>query len=200
MNIAKERIIFDNYSPWETYPDEEVKEMLLESGNYTEDEITESDIWERRNWEMKGWWDNEKEMLTNFFDGKTVMMFGGVGRWNGISKGFSVGDFWKLYNDIMKDCDYVKLYDENGHFYITCSHHDGTNCVEIRIVTDKGIDYLERCDESWRDPNGNQLMHKYTKLPRYAEKVFGCKAREYEPSTKESLINKLNNQAKSFYT
>jgi len=199
MKIAKERIIFDNYNPDKYYPDADVREALLECDGYSEDEISENDIWERRNFEMETWWDDEQMMLKNFFDDKTVVMSGTIGRWNGIKRGCDIGDFWKLFGDITQDCHYWKLYDMNGHFYITCSHHDGTNCVEIKVVTNKGIDYLERCNEDWRTPNGNQLMNKYTRLPRFAEKVFGCKAREYEESTKEKLINKLNNNARSNY-
>ena len=200
MKIAKERIIFDNYSPWETYSDEEIKEMILESGNYTEDEITESDIWERRDWEMENWWDDEKENISGFFKGKTVVFFGSIGRWNGVFKGSIHGEFWDCFYKAIKDCDYWKIYDENGHLYLTCSHHDGTCHFEIAEVTDKGNDYLNRCDENWRDPNYNQLIKKYSRLPRFSEKMFGCKAREYKESTKADLISKLHNEAKSFYS
>lgn len=83
-----------------------------------------------------------------------------------------------MFYKAMTDCDYFRIYDENGHMYLTCSHHDGTNHFEIKIVTEKG----------------------YTVLPRFAEKIYGCKAREYEPMTKANVISKLNNEAKSFYS
>ena len=176
--IAKERIIYDNYNPWETYTDETLKEMAIEcewvNSVY---EITETDLYNWRYEEMQNDWDNEKEMLEDFFDGKEVEFIGSVGRWNGVYKGKARGDFWKLFDDAMTDCDYFRIYDENGHMYLTCSHHDGTNHFEIKVVTDKG----------------------YTVLPRYAEKVFGCPAREYMPITKENLIDKLHNEAKSNY-
>ena len=177
---VKERIIFDNYDPEEAYPDKKIKEMLLECDGYTEEEIYASDIQERRNWEMESWWDIEQENITNFFKGKTIMISGSIGRWDGTRQGFNIGEFWHLFCEYTKDCGYWKLYDENGHFYITCSHHDGTNCYEVREITEKGEKYLDRCDCDWRNPNFNQLMNKYSRLPRFMEKVFGCKAREYE--------------------
>lgn len=199
MKIAKERIIFDNYSPWETYPDEDIIEQLVENNGYEREDITDDDIYETRNLFMEDDWDIEQENLTNFFKGKTVLFSGAVGRWDGIYRGYDVGEFWKLFYEYTRDCGYWRLYDENGHFYITCSHHDGTCHYEVRVLTEKGEDYLERCDYNYRRPNGNQVL-KFSNLPRFAEKVYGCKPREYKESTKAGIINKLNNEAKSFYS
>ena len=176
--IAKERTIYDNYNPWNTYPDDVLKEMALEC-EWVENEskITEESLCEWRFAEMEEDWNNEKEMLSDFFKDKTVEFIGFVGLWNGTYKVKERDEFWKLFNKAMPDCDFFKIYDENGHMYLTCSHHDGTNHFEIKVVTEK----------------------KYTVLPRFAEKVYGCKAREYEPITKGRLIDMLNNQAKSNY-
>lgn len=177
--IAKERIIYDNYDPWGTYSDEDIKEMALEC-EWVDDieEITDSMIEQWRYEEMETDWENEREMLSKYFDGKEVEFIGAVGLWHGTYKAKERGEFWKLFDKAMTDCDYFRIYDENGHLYLTCSHHDGTNHFEIKVVTEKG----------------------YTILPRFAEKVYGCKAREYEPITKGGLIDKLNNQASSRYS
>lgn len=176
--IPKERTIYDNYYPWETYTDEILKEMALECEWVdSESEITDDDLWQWRNEEMENDWDNEKEMLTQYFTDKEVEFIGAVGLWDGTYKTKVKGDFWDLFYTAMKDCDYFKLYDENGHMYLTCSHHDGTNHFEIKVVTDKG----------------------YTVLPRFAEKVYGCKAKEYKKPDKADFMNILHNQAKSNY-
>lgn len=202
--IAKERIIYNNYDLWDDYPDEELKEMAIEN-EWVDDEseITDQMLIDWRYDEDEANWDAEKEMLKNFFKGKTVGFFGEIGRWDGTYKVGDIGDFWTLYYKAVRDCDYIKIYDENGHMYLTCSHHDGTNHFEIKELTDGAEDYYDR----WSYGNDNrkeyevitQIYKRYSKIPRYAQNVYGCKAREYEPITKGRLIDMLNNQAKSNY-
>lgn len=206
--IPKARTIYNNYSLWETYPDEEIKAMFLEDERYeTEDEIPDSAIWEERYFLDSLDWETESERLKDFFlnNGNKWMLFGEVGRWNGIFKAGTLFDtFDDFFYEATKDCDYWHFYDENGHLYLTCSHHDGTCHYEIKEVTDKGIQYLENWEDNWNDKRTEEYVHtqifnKYSKLPRFAERIYGCKRFEYEPITKGALINKLNNQAKSFY-
>ena len=49
-----------------------------------------------------------------------------------------------LFVEFFKDCAYVKIWDENGHLYLTCSHHDGTCHFEIKEITDEGYEYYDR--------------------------------------------------------
>ena len=200
--IAKERTIYDNYDLWEQYPDDEIDSVARDCGWIGEDkEITDEMRTQWRYWEDESNWEAEKEMLTDFFKEKTVGFFGEIGLWHGTYKAGDIGEFWDLYYKAIKDCDYIKIYDENGHMYITCSHHDGTNHFEIKILNDNAEDYYDR----WSYGNDNRKEHevitqiykKYSKIPRFAEKIYGCKAREYESITKGGLINKLNNGAMS---
>lgn len=203
--IAKERIIYDNYDLCEQYPDKEIDIMARECGWIDEDEeITDEMRTRWRYWEDEANWDNEKEMLENFFKGKTVAFFGAVGLWYGTYKCGKIGEFWDLFSKAIEDCSYIKIYDENGHMYLTCSHHDGTNHFEIKILNDDAEDYYDR----WSYGTDNrkeyevitQIYKRFSKIPRYAQNVYGCKAREYEPITKGRLIDKINNQAKSMYS
>lgn len=204
--IPVQRTIYNNYSLWETYPDEEVRECLIENG-MEEDEITEEDIWEERYFYDEMDWEDTKITLKDFFNSKSKwMIFGEVGRWDGVYK---AGTLFETFDDFFykaaKDCDYIHFYDENGHLYLTCSHHDGTCHYEIKEVTDEGIRYLENWEENWNDKRSEQYVHtqifkRYSRLPRFAERIYGCKAAEYQPVTKENLKAKLNNQAKSFYS
>ena len=204
--IVKEREIYNNYDLWEKYPDDELKEMALEYDWVDEeDEITDSMLMDWRYQEDEADWECEKEMLTDFFKGKTVGFFGEVGLWHGVYKAGKIGEFWNLFYDAIKDCDYIKLYDENGHFYLTCSHHDGTCHFEVKEITDEGRDYLERWEDNWGDKRTeqhvhNQIFKRYSKLPNYAHEVFGCPKRQYEPQSKEGFRRMFNNQAKSFYS
>ena len=205
--IPVSRTIYNNYSLWETYPDSEVKEMLLESG-YEEDEITEDAMWKYRYTQDEFDWECEKERLVDFFieNGNKWMIFGEVGRCDGVYKAGTLFDtFDDFFYDAAKDCDYINFYDENGHLYLTCSHHDGTCHYEIKEVTDKGLQYLNNWEENWNDKRTEQYVHtqifnRYSRLPRFAERVYGSPKVEYQPVTKSALIDRLNNQAKSFYS
>lgn len=202
--IPKERVIYNNYDLWDDYPDDEIDTIARECEWVDEDEeITDKMRMEWRYREDEANWDAEKEMLEDFFKGKTVGFFGEIGLWHGTYKCGNIGDFWKLYYEAVRDCDYIKIYDENGHLYLTCSHHDGTNHFEIKVLNDDAEDYYDR----WSYGNDNrkeyevitQIYKRYSKIPRFMEKVYGCKAREYELITKGRLIDKLNNEARSNY-
>ena len=206
--IPKERTIYDNYSLWETYPDDDLIEMAIDCGWIDEeekDDITDEQLWQWRYQEDETDWECEKERLTDYFKGKTVGFFGEVGRWNGVYKAGKIGEFWDLFGKAITDCDYIKLYDENGHFYLTCSHHDGTCHFEVKELTKQGEDYLERWEDDWNDKRSEQHVHnqiykRYSRLPRFAERVYGCRPRAYEKQSKKGFIRQLNNQAKSFYS
>ena len=202
--IAKERVIYDNYYLWENYPDEEVIDFAKVNELIDEDEIpSDNQIWNWRYELDQLDWEDAWYELRKYFQGKTVGFFGEVGLWHGVYKAGKIGDFENLWYKAIEDCDYIKIYDENGHLYLTCSHHDGTCHFEIKEITSEGRAYLDRWE--WGDDNRteeqchNQIYKRYSKLPRYAEKVMGCKAKEYIKPTKADLIDKLNNGAKSFY-
>ena len=204
MNTPKARTIYDNYDLWEQYPDETLKEMALECEWVDdEEEITDEMIWNWRYHESEVDWDNAKDEIDEYFKGKTVGFFGEVGRWDGVYKAGKIGEFWDLFNKAITDCDYIRIYDENGHLYLTCSHHDGTCHFEIKIVTNEGSEYYDRwnygCDNRKEYQVHTQIFKRYSKLPKFAEKVYGCKAREFEKVSKANLIDKLNNKARSFY-
>jgi len=202
--IPKQRIIYDNYDLWKTYTDEDMREELLDQG-YEEEEITDNMIMEKRYFYNECDWDDAKRELDEFFKSKTVGFFGEVGLWDGVHKAGKIGEFWDLFYKAIEDCDYVRIYDENGHLYLTCSHHDGTCHFEIKEISQKGYDYLDRWEYNWNDKRNERAVHgqiykRYSKLPRFAEKIYGCKARDYEPQSKKGFIRQLNNQASSRYS
>ena len=204
--IPVSRTIYNNYSLWETYPDEDIKEWLIDNG-YEEDEITDDVILQERYAQDEADWDNAKYELVKFFrdNGNKWMLFGSIGRWDGVYKAGTLFDtFDDFFYKATEDCDYWNFYDENGHLYLTCSHHDGTCHYEIKEVTDKGIEYLNNWENDWNDRRTKEYVHtqifnRYSRLPRFAERIYGCKRFEYQPITKSALIDKINNQAKSFY-
>lgn len=192
QKIPVERVIYDNYDLWKTYPDEEIKEYFMEENGYEEDEITDEMIWKERYFLNETNWEEEKERLKKFFlNGNKWILFGTVGRWDGLYRAGTLFDtFDDFFYKATSDCNYWKFYDENGHLYLTCSHHDGTCCYEIKEVTDKGVQYFDNWEYNWDDKRSEEYVHtqiinKYSRLPRYMEKVFGCKRYEYKPTLKE---------------
>lgn len=196
--IVKERVIFQNYD-LDDY-EEQYKEMCEED----EEEFSENAMWD---WvyEMSNI-DFEEALceLESFFHNQ-IIAFGNIGRWNGVYKGGNVfNDFRKAFYSMTEDCDYVKIYDENGHLFVHCTHHDGSCTFEVKELTKEGEEYYDRWEYSYdnrtKEDCHKQLIKRYSKVPNFAHKVYGCKVREYEAPTKEALQNKVNNCARSFYS
>lgn len=117
------------------------------------------------------------EDIANLLYGEKIIMFGTFGRWNGQSVGAEIGTFKELYSKAVTDCDYIKIDDENGHLILTCSHHDGTNSFEFRVLTKNGWDYLENWKLSYDDKRtwnhvSDQIIKRYSRLPRIFKTLF----------------------------
>ena len=119
--------------------------------------------------------------MIEFFKDKKIICFGSVGRWDGTFRGGEIFEsFEDAYYRMTKDCDYVKIYEEDNHLYVQCSHHDGTNNFEIKILTEKGEDYYNNW-EYMIFPNDarneeyihNQIIKRYSKIPRYCKSMWG---------------------------
>lgn len=131
-------------------------------------------------------WEAVQNELEGYFDDKyKCIIFGTVGRWNGtfVSGTVFEGDeLMDILSKALKDCDYISITDENGHLYVSGTHHDGDVSYEIRILTEKGVKYLENWEEKWDDNRTEQYVHNqivkyYSVLPHFAKKVYGCGAK-----------------------
>lgn len=181
MKQPAERIIYDNYNLWESY-EKAAKENLK---NDFELEPSDSAIWDEI-YELDAVeWENEKRELDGFFAKGTWIIQGMIETWRGCRKGSKIfHDFNSLFNEATKDCDYVKIWDENGHLYLKCSHHDGTHLFEIKRLNSKGVGYLEHWEQNWGDKRSereihDKLMSKYSVLPNFMATVYGCPKIQY---------------------
>lgn len=159
---AKERVIYDNYALWENYPDNCIKEKLVEDGEYDNaEEISDDAIWKERNMlDESDWYQAKYELDEYFKDCKKLIAFGTCGLWHGnYAGGFLFDTFDELIKKIGKDCDYFKFHDENGHLYMQCSHHDGTHSIEIKELTDRGYDYYNNWELNWSDKRTEEYVH-----------------------------------------
>lgn len=185
MRKPKERVIFDNY---------DIEEIWLEEAKENFDSMnpSEEQLWDVMAFLSADWWDQVRLDLSLFCFGSTWIMVGVNEKWNGkFAAGTVFDDFTEMFCKAAKDCDYWKIWDENGHLYFQCSHHDGTNCYEIKRVTEKGEAYLENWKNNWDDKRSEEYIHKkimekYSVLPRYAETELGLPKREYEEERKVS--------------
>ena len=171
-------VLFDNYD-FDKY-EEMARESLIEDG---------VDFSKNTVYELASEIESDDFMiilneLKSFFDDKTVMLTGTVGRWDGNHAGFDIGDFDDLFSKYTEDCEYFDIYDDNGALYIRCSHHDGANLFQVLTLTHKG----SRAFEDWQDYTGKYadcsdrdihkilLNRRFSQSPQVAKKVFGFTA------------------------
>lgn len=74
-----------------------------------------------------------RENLRKLFAGETLIAVGHCGTWRGnLPAGKVSDDFDDMFDRMTRDCGYIKIWDENGHLFVECTHHDGTNRFEIK--------------------------------------------------------------------
>lgn len=189
MAKAKERLIFSNYDP------DDYREDAIENCELNDIEPTENNIYAVIAELQESEWSNEKRLLKEIFADNSVIALGSTERWTGRRSGGQIySSFDEFFSSFTKDCDYFHLWDENGHLYMECSHHDGTNCCEIKIVTSIGKNFYENWNYDY-DRRLFKYSHfeilekifnnsKYSQLPRFAHKAYGCPEKEYEQEQK----------------
>ena len=189
MKRPKERLIYNNYDLWDSYSDE-AERWLIEQKEMRPEDITEDAIWDEIYEQDEMEWEIANNEMTQFFEqsAATWLAIGTVGRWDGtFDGGFIFTTFQELLSRVGKDCNYFKFIDKNGHFYVHCSHHDGTNEVEVKRITEAG----KRLYENWNYSASaryaypekelhKKIFNRYSALPNFVHKMFGCPLREYE--------------------
>lgn len=173
--------IYSNY--YSSEAEDEAREFLFTEYNEdnkwkTLDDIPDNEVFEELSFEDEANWDDAKEQLESFFDGHGYFLLQGTcGRWNGQRRGGYIFNSFKELANAWQDCDYIEIYDENGHFNIKCSHHDGDNYYEVKRLSYRGYDYADNhyseSDEVIHDKLWNSNF--YTSLPHFTHVVYGCK-------------------------
>ena len=86
----------------------------------------------------------------------------------------------EMLQAILKDCDYVKIWSDDGHLFIKASHHDGTHEFEIKLITDKGYNVLEEWEDGEIDMTCYEMYNnlweneEYTELPRIEKELWNA--------------------------
>ena len=183
-------IIYSNYDLSDRY--EETKQLIIEDYPELCNEVEYADgtiimepsdekVWDFIYDDDDIIWRETFAEVKKFFEGRQVIMFGSIGRWDGTFGGGEIGDFEDLFYDLIEDCDYIELSDEDGHFYIRCSHHDGSNSMEVKILSQKGYDFADNWKADWDDKYNfpERELHRrlatnnfLSSLPHYWKKVW----------------------------
>ena len=182
---AKERVIYDNYyvgDEWEAAARENLEERGIA-------EPSDQEFWDEVNALDEEHWDDVKTELRDFLeDGSSWILFGTIELWRGRYHGAIM---FKTLDEMMskagKDCDFFRFSDINGHLHLQCSHHDGTNCYEIRKIAEKGVAYYDNWESGVR-PNDQRtewevyenIIKRYSRLPHFAHQVYGLPKTEFE--------------------
>lgn len=82
-----------------------------------------------------------EQTISDALDRSYIIATGTVGRWDGRSKGGKVIETLDEFYSLLKDCDIIKVEQDEKALYITATHHDGTNYYTLRELTQKGLDY-----------------------------------------------------------
>lgn len=163
-------IIFSNYYEDLEKSYDDAREYLLDEHD---EEPSDDDIWDYIYEEANYEYDDIITQIMHYLRDTETIFVGSVGRWDGTFDGGDIDTFETLYYKAIKDCDYIKFEeDDNEHLYLTCSHHDGTNCFEIRLLTDKGMKFFDDWNYNFNDKRTEQEVHteimknkKYSTFP-----------------------------------
>lgn len=227
MSKNKECVIYDEWAYYgKVYEDGNENGVYGDYLSYKED-LTELDLNAVDYEQYLDWMKNEDyseslDALKHYFAGEKsivsdyinplgmneIAVRGTIQRWNGKSSGF------KLYKDlddllygrdsVFKDCVIDKIWDDDGHLFISGYHHDGSVEIEVKQLTDAGIDALNDWEPAsiYEDfhPAGkiypvgafreSLFLHDFwdnsdfCEMPHYAKKVFGYKQHD-EPAPLE---------------
>ena len=77
---------------------------------------------------------------------KSVLVTGSVQRWDGTRIGGEIIEEEEQFCNLLKDCEFVKVEQTKEGVEITGTHHDGTNRLLLRVLTDAGEDRYDAAD------------------------------------------------------
>lgn len=171
-------VLFDSYN---NYDFDAIKANIME--DYDEP-ISDNYVYDVMSLYQEEDWNEMMSYLKSVENYHKWIILGTAGAWQGSIKGGQIyNNIDNAISAITKDCDYVKVWSENGHLYVQASHHDGTHNVELKLITDKGLETYDNwlsscCGASLDVKNRYQVFEMifnynlFSKLP-HIEKAIG---------------------------
>lgn len=104
------------------------------------------------------------ECLEQYFKKHSCLVLGSIGRWDGTYSGGQVVETYRDFIELLEDCDYIEIYDNNGYITVEGIHHDGRVQFTIKELTEAGENWYlnHEYDYSWTH-NGRDVLN-YLKL------------------------------------
>lgn len=94
-------------------------------------------------------------VLENYFKKHICIATGSIGRWDGALYGASVIESFRDFMDLLEDCWYIELFDNNGYLTVCGHHHDGDVLFTIRELNGNGINWY--MEHKWTTDNVRYL-------------------------------------------
>ena len=164
----KKRIIWSNkdidFEQWKQALIEYHNEMNYSNPEY----VFDDEVWNFIDESLSNQFDDERMNLNVKTEGRVVAI-ADVGLWNGRRQGYRI--LGANVNEIFRISeDYNEYYSDGHNIKATCTHHDGVNYVEYRVIReDRNIDNLFNGEEITR-----KRLNYYTKsLLPYVKAVYG---------------------------
>lgn len=101
-----------------------------------------------------------RSTLDNIFKDKYLVAEGSLGLWNGRVAGGAVISNTHEFLQFMHD--YNSVYVEDGMLKLEAIHHDGTNYINFRILSRRGVEFWYKYDDEYDRP---ELIKKLFKPP-----------------------------------
>lgn len=169
--MSDKYVFFDNY---EGYDFDEFKQNLIDNGieNPSDDTVYE---------QIRFYQQTDFEYMINEVNSilpQNLLMYGYCGTWRGKFLGGKIFencyDFCQVLNYISKDCDYFRIgINEENNLFIKCTHHDGTNYVELKGLNDKAIKFHDEWCYEWKHNNlsEKEVHEKLWNSTYYSKKI-----------------------------
>ena len=184
------------------------KEILSDNGI---EDATETQIFETAMEQMSLDFEDAINELKTWFDdgiknpnaGNHILVAGSATRWNGTSSGIMIySDFSEAIDtspasfrkrNIFADCEFSKIWEEDGRLHLSGYHHDGGVTVEMRQLSKKGekllsetLDYEGEVDlydleinvmgKTYIEGDENKFIHDMWNDPELCPKADYAKA------------------------
>lgn len=147
--MSNEKIIL--FSHWNYIDPDEWKETIEDWYDEDYDEISDDDKWQYLANEEDTAYEDLKAELEAVVGNHSIVCIGTVGRWDGTYEGgFLAENVQEVFNKVSgRDMGYFDVFIEEGELNVSFTHHDGTNTVVARILTDAGQEYIWSEIDEW---------------------------------------------------
>ena len=168
----KKRIIWSNrdidFDQWK----EDMIAYRTENDYDNPEDVSDDDVWSFIDESLGNQLDDERCNLNIETEGR-ILAIADLELWNGLVRGYRIlGTNVNNIFDINEN--YNEYYSDGRNIKATCTHHDGTNWVEYRVIREnRNIDNLLNDIYNCKHVSYQKLNYYTKSLLPYVAKVYG---------------------------